>query len=141
MELFPDAKVVCTVRDQGDWWRSMESMVRNSKVGFLGLVFFLLPTARWFTTYVRAQEEGRFGELYFRDGHQAMGGETFGYRMDYSRRVVPKEEQHFFDVRDGWGPLCEILGMKVPDVPFPRVNDANAVEEGFKGMVVRGLVR
>ena len=31
--LYPDAKVVATVRDPEDWWRSMEPVVRDSKMG------------------------------------------------------------------------------------------------------------
>jgi hypothetical protein len=27
-----------------------------------------------------------------------------------------------FDVRDGWRPLCEFLDVRVPDLPFPRIN-------------------
>lgn len=28
------------------------------------------------------------------------------------------------DLKDGWKPLADFLGVPVPDVPFPRVNDA-----------------
>jgi hypothetical protein len=27
-------------------------------------------------------------------------------------------------VRDGWEPLCEFLGVSVPEMPFPHLNDA-----------------
>ena len=26
--------------------------------------------------------------------------------------------------KESWGPLCEFLGVDVPDKPFPRLNDA-----------------
>ena len=32
------------------------------------------------------------------------------------------------ELGQGWEPLCEFLGLPVPDEPFPRVNDAEAVE-------------
>lgn len=35
----------------------------------------------------------------------------------------------------------QILGKDVPDVPFPRVNDAKATEELAQKMVVKGLKR
>lgn len=28
-----------------------------------------------------------------------------------------------FNVKQGWEPLCSFLGVDVPDVPFPRLND------------------
>lgn len=141
MELYPDAKVIATTRDPDDWWRSMEPVVRNSKMGFLGFAFYWLPTMRWFTTYVAAAEEGRYGELYFREGNRTCVRETYGYHMDYLRRVVPREKLVTYSVKDGWGPLCEVLRKEVPDEPFPRANDSQVVEELFGRMVRQGLLR
>ncbi len=31
-----------------------------------------------------------------------------------------------FNAKQGWGPLCEFLGVPVPDFPFPRVNDTKS---------------
>jgi hypothetical protein len=28
-----------------------------------------------------------------------------------------------YEVREGWAPLCEFLGVEEPDTPFPHVND------------------
>jgi hypothetical protein len=44
---------------------------------------------------------------------------------------VPPEKLLVFEVRQGWGPLCEFLGKPVPEQPFPHVNDTQA----FKDMV------
>ena len=140
MEIYPAAKIVCTVRDPDDWWRSMEPVVKNSKMGFLNFAFWPLPTLRWWITYVRAMEEGRYGELYFRDGNTTCVRETYDYHIDYLKRMVPEERLHFVDVKDGWAPLCKILGKKVPKEPFPKSNDAKATEEFFKGLVTRGLM-
>ena len=35
------------------------------------------------------------------------------------RRRVPPGRLLVFDVREGWEPLCEFLGVEVPDKPFP----------------------
>ena len=34
--------------------------------------------------------------------------------------VKTAEKLLWFDVREGWEPLCEFLGVDVPDVPFPH---------------------
>ena len=34
-----------------------------------------------------------------------------------------------FSVKDGWEPLCSFLEVPVPDVPFPRVNARQEMEE------------
>ena len=31
-------------------------------------------------------------------------------------------------MKQGWGPLCEFLGVEEPDKPFPRLNDAGEVQ-------------
>ena len=67
--------------------------------------------------------------------------ETYDYHMEYLRRVVPRETLVLYDVKEGWGPLCEILGKEVPDEPFPRANDGQVVEEFVREKLAEGLVR
>lgn len=59
----------------------------------------------------------------------------------YIRRVVPKERLFFFDVKEGWGPLCKILDVPIPDEPFPHANDRLAVEQAFKALIKEAFVR
>ena len=37
--------------------------------------------------------------------------------------TVPAEKLLAFDVKQWWEPLCAFLGMPIPDVPFPHIND------------------
>jgi Sulfotransferase domain len=39
------------------------------------------------------------------------------------RKVCPPERLLNFKLGSGWEPLCEFLGVEVPDVPYPNVND------------------
>ena len=39
------------------------------------------------------------------------------------RRRVPAEKLLVYEVKDGWDPLCDFLGVEAPDKPFPRLND------------------
>jgi hypothetical protein len=36
---------------------------------------------------------------------------------------------YFFDVKDGWEPLCKILDVPIPDDTFPRINENAAMKE------------
>ena len=38
------------------------------------------------------------------------------------RREAPAHRLLDWQARDGWEPLCQALGLPVPDEPFPRVN-------------------
>ena len=60
---------------------------------------------------------------------------------DWLREIVPKDKLFFADVQDGWEPFCRALNVPVPDVPFPRLNDAKAIEDLVKGWFLRGLFR
>jgi len=40
------------------------------------------------------------------------------------RRAVPADRLLEFEVAQGWQPLCDFLGVPVPDAPFPRANDS-----------------
>ncbi|KAK3063022.1 hypothetical protein LTS18_002895 [Coniosporium uncinatum] len=55
----------------------------------------------------------------------------------YIRRVVPEEKLLRFDVREGWAPLCEFLGVEVPDVPFPHEFPRKYLTEGLEVLVRR----
>lgn len=59
---------------------------------------------------------------------------------DYVRRVVPPERLFFFDVKDGWEPLCKILNCPVPNEPFPRANNGKAMQAFFEKIVRKALV-
>lgn len=48
------------------------------------------------------------------------------------KRITPVERLLVFSLSDGWGPLCAFLGKGVPNVPFPRVNDTDAMTEKMK---------
>ena len=38
-------------------------------------------------------------------------------------REVPADRLLVWQVKEGWGPLCNFLGLPVPEEPFPNVND------------------
>ena len=71
-------------------------------------------------------QEEHFGE---------MGRGRMEEHHKYVREVTPAEKFFMVELRDGWGPLCEALGMEVPDEEFPRMNDAEAVKR-LEGQIV-----
>jgi len=49
--------------------------------------------------------------------------QAFVAHHDAVKATIPADRLLVFEVKDGWGPLCEFLGVPVPDGPFPRTND------------------
>ena len=51
------------------------------------------------------------------------------------RRRVPPERLLVFDVREGWTPLCDFLGVEAPDGSFPHLNEAREMRRRLLGLV------
>jgi hypothetical protein len=48
----------------------------------------------------------------------------------------------FYDVRDGWEPLCKVLDVPVPKcIEFPRINDGAAMDAFAQKQIQKGLIR
>ncbi len=118
---FPDAKVVHSVRNKTDWYRSSHETIFQSRTVFpawlrraSGLIDGLLEMTErivWNGVFEgRFEDAGRAQQIF--DEHTAR-----------VRATVPAERLLVFDVREGWAPLCRFLGVAVPNTPFPNVND------------------
>lgn len=84
---------------------------------------------------------GSFSILHVNPTSLTLALELLTMHEDYVRRVVPKGRLFFFNVKDGWEPLCKILSCPVPDEPFPRANDANSMREFFETIFKAAIVR
>lgn len=139
--LYPNAKVICTVRDADKWWASMEPVVRNANHRLLAWVFKTVPVLRYFRQFHDAMDDGRFGELYFRKGERKQPARvTYDRHIEHLKQTVPADKLFFFDVRDGWEPLCAILEVPVPKgVPFPRMNDSEVMADFMRSSIRQGV--
>lgn len=142
LEIYPDAIVICTVRDPEKWWQSIRPIVENANLNLLSWILAPVPRFRWFRAYHDALDEGNFGQAHFKEGEKKMPARvTYERHIEYLKKVVPKDRLFFFDVRDGWEPLCQMLNVPVPKgKPFPRLNDAAAVEGIMKAGIKQGMV-
>ena len=139
MELYPNAKVVCTVRDPDQWEKSMETVANASTMWFLRGVLFPLPALRYFVDYINVLRDA-FIHLY--QEREPLTRATYNRHIAWLKRIVPEDKLVFFDVHDGWEPLCRALSKEVPKhVPFPRINDGEAIDAFAKKHVQRGLIR
>ncbi|KAF2018550.1 hypothetical protein BU24DRAFT_418073 [Aaosphaeria arxii CBS 175.79] len=138
LELYPDALVIVTVRDPDAWVKSMETVANASTLWFLRFVLFPISGMRYFPDYInvlRNQWVHNYGEK------EPISAKSHFNHLDYCKRNVPPERLLFYNVKDGWEPLCKALGKPVPDIPFPRINDGEAIDRIAKEMITKGLVR
>ena len=117
IEHYPDAKVLLTVRDADKWFDSTQATIFSPE---MKARIASSPMLEVVTKTVWKD----FGDrIHDRDFMTA----SFARHNDEVRRGVPKDRLLEFDVRQGWEPLCEFLGVPVPDTPFPRTNSREEV--------------
>jgi hypothetical protein len=57
------------------------------------------------------------------------------------RSLMPKERMLLFDLASGWQPLCTFLGKKIPEAPFPYVNDVAETKRRSTFIVRKAMLR
>jgi hypothetical protein len=119
-ERYPEAKVVLTVRDPNRWYES----ARNTIFNFRGTE---IPRAPRMAIEL-ASQRGFDGN--FEDRGRMI--EAFKRWNEEVKRSVPTRRLLVYEVKEGWGPLCDFLGAERPKgKPFPHLNDSDS----FRNMV------
>lgn len=136
LELYPHAMVICTVRDPMMLEQSMARVSNMTSAWFLRLLLLPLPGLRHFVGYDNLLRRA-FVHMYGERG--PLNISTYYRHLEWLREFVPEEQLVFVDVKDGWGPLCEAMGIEVPNVPFPAVDDEEAVKQVVNDTIVRAL--
>jgi hypothetical protein len=143
MRQHPDAKVLLSVRDPKRWYESTRStiyeltrLIESSTIsrvlfGLVSLLVFGGFTGRRSSLANDLIWEGTFDGK-FED--EAYAIEVFERHNEEVKRRVPPERLLVYEAKEGWGPLCEFLGVPVPDEPFPRLNDTAQMQRGMRAI-------
>jgi len=147
MEAFPSAPVILTARDPEAWYESTRSTIhelRRLTRGSLPLraAFRLAaPFVPGVAGAVRLADRLVWEDTFdgrFEDRAYAIA--VFERRNEEVRCRVPPERLLVFDVREGWAPLCDFLGVEAPDGFFPRLNEAREMRRRLLGLVALSAV-
>lgn len=115
---FPQAKVILTHRDPEEWYTSILSTI--------------MPAAE----IGRTQDPDPMGRAGSDISYQIVLQKVFGGRLsdkahalnvyakhlEHVKQVIPAERLLTYNVRDGWGPLCDFLNVDRPNQEFPSGN-------------------
>lgn len=108
---YPDAKVILTTRDADSWFKSTQATI------FADPDFAGSPPG--FAAMVAAVIGKKFdGRLHDRD-HCVAVYERHNAEV---RATIPPERLLEYQSGQGWGPLCDFLGVPVPAAAYPKVN-------------------
>ena len=126
---YPQAKVILSERDPERWYDSIMNTIYPSSVA-----------ASKFDDPMMQRRSRMVFEVIW-DG-------LFDGRLDDKDHVIDVYRRHNQDVKDslpaeqllvfessqGWAPLCDFLGVEVPDEPYPRVNSTDDFRTRMKEM-------
>jgi hypothetical protein len=128
---YPDAKVILTTRDPAKWFESIEQTIfKTVRTGQVPPAVVQL--------FGGGDDKARqLADVAVTLAREVMIPRSFAGRIDDRTHVISCYERHNEEVRrdvtpgrlldyevsQGWEPLCAFLGVPVPDVPFPHVND------------------
>ncbi len=125
-----DVKAILTVRDNPDkyvdsWLVAAPflDIVKQRPFIWMETVDILLPS---FEAEYRMETTGGDPENYL---NREVLRQTY---VDYVEKVtnsIPSDRLLTFNVKEGWGPLCEFLGEPIPEgIPFPHVHTRAKLE-------------
>ena len=138
LDVYPDAKVVLSVRSAEGWARSMRETIWP--IFFGDSVMHHVNEAR--RVIDRNWDRFLAMTLHLWEGTSAVTGDhesdaDLAAAMErWNEQVkasVPVDRLLVWEPAQGWEPLCEFLDVAVPDGPVPNVNDTAAFKEGVLG--------
>lgn len=137
---YPEAKVVLTERDEDKWVTSFGVLLEGVLNPF-GKYVLRFTDPSWFGRVVKCGMlwiEGLSGST---DIVVAKRNARAAYRAHYAaiRKTVPKDRLLEYRLGSGWEPLCEFLGKRVPNVPFPRRNETQTIQEAFGVLILKAI--
>ena len=114
-EAFPDALVLLSVRDVDAWWRSASQTI-----------FIAMSQGTPMPGSERTESDGMAEAMMARFTpdflDETAAKAAYLAHNDHVRATVPAGRLVEWQTGDGWQPLCDALGMAVPDEPFPHAN-------------------
>jgi hypothetical protein len=143
MERHPDAKVILSVRDPERWYESVRNTIYELsvivprhpiyRIGYTLVRLFVLRGPGNIDLADEIIWQGTFDGRFENENHAI---EVFERHNAEVQQRVPENRLLVYDVKSGWGPLCEFLGVEEPDEPFPRTNDTAQMRRRLQGVKV-----
>lgn len=118
-EAFPDALVLLSVRPADEWYRSASDTI------FAGMDSARAGGDAWMIAMAKLLADRFSDQFADRDAMIA----AYHRHNDRVREAVPAGRLLEWKPSDGWAPICDRLGMAVPDEPFPVTNTTSEFRE------------
>jgi hypothetical protein len=138
LERYPDAKVIHTTRDPESWFKSVTNTifwVVKPSPGRMLRMMIRLPFSSTLRKRLKVLKfNGMMVNKVFGNDlkDKAKVISVYNQHNDEVLRTIPKEKLLLYDVKSGWEPLCNFLGVPVPSIPFPKSNSTDEFVHNVK---------
>lgn len=137
MKVYPEAKVILTVRDADKWYESASKTIFRKPPGlaFILTKFLGLFSAkfRYFSRIFKYAETAALqGLIKGKVQDKEFVKSIFNDWNEEVKKSVSAERLLVFEVKDGWEPLCTFLHVPVPAIPFPKSNESDTFQKRLK---------
>ncbi|XP_023345560.1 uncharacterized protein LOC111714641 [Eurytemora carolleeae] len=143
-DAYPNAKVVLSSREPRTWYKSVvESIWLFNELARKSWTFRIMlkmfdprkGSEDWIELMMTHKGYGMKRGM----GEAIEGGEETAEKYfleweDSVKATIPSDRLLVHKAVDGWEPLCLFLGVDVPTVPYPRVNDTAAIQQEVKNL-------
>jgi hypothetical protein len=119
---FPESKVILTVRDPRQWYRSVAETIYPISTAVPRWLTLVLPRLRKGRELVENMIWSGLFSGRFEDEEHAV--RVFEEHAEHVKQVVAPDRLLIFQVKDGWEPLCHFLEVPIPEGAFPHLNEA-----------------
>ena len=146
LKVYPDAKVILTVRDPERWYYSVYRTVYRGKPKGPKDIFRMIWNMIWSKDMRRVAPvfmhndkliwSGQF-QSRFEDKDFAI--QVYNDHVSAVKAFVPAEQLLVYEIQSGWEPLCAFLGKPVPDLPFPRANEQDEFNRKMDRLLIDGV--
>lgn len=140
LDMYPDCLLILNKRNSPEAWQeSVRSSLQFFSSRWYLLATWWVPQSYWhyqlYRSYMElAKRRHGIDDIFSTELYNQHNQWVHTSAMVRGRDVLEWEPSI------GWEPLCKFIGREVPDEPFPRVNDAAAIEELKRYLVIRGLL-
>ena len=132
---YPEAKVVLTLHPRGAeaWYEStIDTIYFTETMWQFKVLEFATRFGRKFGDMSRKLIWQRSHKNTMPDRDKAIA--HYHQHIEDVKAAVPPERLLIFSADQGWQPLCDFLGVPVPDPEFPNVNDRDAIKKVLSDM-------
>ena len=138
---YPNSKIILNTRNPEAWLKSIKETIFLVRVNVPFGVSFM------FNTFLRKRKSVMskvtsmifgYGENYNTSDEHII--KTFN---DWNKKVeerCPKDKFLKWEIKEGWKPICQFLGIETPNEDFPRVNDTQEFKDRINKLNIVGYV-